>query len=415
VTTNRSETSLAEATVDQPRLDTLVPPPPETDAEFPVLDALRAVGALAVLTTHVTFWSGAYTGNGTWGVLMARMDIGVAIFFVLSGFLLARPYLLRAAADQPAPGTGRYFWKRFLRIYPVYLITAILAMSFIGTNQDAGLGTWVRTLLMLDTYADAGFPAGLTHMWSLAVEVSFYLVLPALMLVATGRGRRRGFHPQRVVALAVAMYAVMLWWRVDGADRMSQLSSAAVTEWLPSYLGWFAVGLALAAAQVCHARGSGSRTVALMVRLARQPGVCWVLAGGLLLIAATPIAGPTMLAPPTTSEVVTKQALYAAIGGLLVLTGIYAVPGTTYHRVFTASASRRLGWISYSIFCLHLPVLHFVMWATGWKLFAGHGPAIWLLTAVLTVIVADLSYRLVERPALRLKAIRLRRPDVARR
>lgn len=392
-------------------LDTIVPPPPETAAEFPVLDTLRAVGALAVLTTHVTFWAGSYTRNGTWGVLMARLDVGVAIFFVLSGFLLSRPYLLRAATGSPAPATGRYLWKRFLRIYPVYAITVVVALSFIHANQDADLGDWVKTLLMLDTYAGEGFPPGLTHMWSLAVEVSFYLVLPLLMLIGTGRGTRRTLRPRRVLALVVAMVAVTTWWRLDGADRMAEVSSAAVSEWLPSYLGWFAIGLALALAQVVHAQGTTSRTVSGLVKLARQPGVCWAIVAGLMLTVATPLAGPTMLAPPSTAEVMTKQVLYGLVGGLVVLTGIYAVPGSAYHRIFTAGAARRLGWISYGIFCLHLPVLHFVMWATGWPLFTGHGPIIWLLTVGITLVVADLVYRCVERPALRLKGVRLRRPQ----
>ena len=58
---------------------------------FPVLDTMRAVGALAVLTTHVAFWAGDYQRHGAWGSFLARLDVGVAIFFVLSGFLLSRP------------------------------------------------------------------------------------------------------------------------------------------------------------------------------------------------------------------------------------------------------------------------------------------------------------------------------------
>ncbi len=73
---------------------------------FPVLDTLRAVGALAVLTTHTSFQSGDYIGHGVWGTVLSRLDSGVAIFFVLSGFLLSRPYLARAAAGLPRPGPG---------------------------------------------------------------------------------------------------------------------------------------------------------------------------------------------------------------------------------------------------------------------------------------------------------------------
>ena len=63
----------------------------------------------------------------------------------------------------------------------------MLALSLIGDNAGRSSGDWVTTLLMLDTFADSPDPAGLTHMWSLAVEVSFYLVLPLLMLVGVGR------------------------------------------------------------------------------------------------------------------------------------------------------------------------------------------------------------------------------------
>ena len=91
--------------------------------DFPALDVLRLVGALAVLTTHVAFQTGEYFPNGVVGTLLARMDIGVAIFFVLSGFLLSRPWWASAASGTPAPMVGRYALKRLLRIWPVYLVT----------------------------------------------------------------------------------------------------------------------------------------------------------------------------------------------------------------------------------------------------------------------------------------------------
>ncbi len=94
-------------------------PPRWTSApQFPVLDTLRAVGALAVLTTHTAFQTGEYLGNGVGGMLLARLDVGVAIFFVLSGFLLSRPYLARRALGLPAPALGTYYEKRVLRIFP---------------------------------------------------------------------------------------------------------------------------------------------------------------------------------------------------------------------------------------------------------------------------------------------------------
>ena len=66
--------------------------------------------------------------------------------------------------------------------------------------------------------------------------------------------------------------------------------------------------------------------------------------------------------------------------------------------------ARHLGHISYSIFCIHLAVLHAVMALGDFELFRGHGLTIWLLTVAFSLLAAELLYRLVERPAMRLKS-----------
>ena len=76
----------------------IVPQTSVTD-RLPALDALRAIGAVAVVGHHVGFQTAA-TMNTTWGGWLARLDVGVAIFFVLSGFLLFRPWALNAATGQ---------------------------------------------------------------------------------------------------------------------------------------------------------------------------------------------------------------------------------------------------------------------------------------------------------------------------
>lgn len=381
--------------------DALVPAPPRPAAEFPVLDTLRAVGALAVLTTHAMFWAGEYTRGGARGTLFARLDVGVAVFFVLSGFLLSRPWVLAALRGAARPAVAPYARKRVLRILPLYLVTVVLALSFIDHEGGLGVGDWVRTLLMLDTVLGAGFPAGLTQMWSLAAEVMFYLALPLVMLVLLGRTPR--LSPRRLLVGAVVALAVNVWWVLDGAGRVGQHTSGAPLQWLPSYLLWFGLGIALAVAHAWSAQGAAPRFTSALRALARQPGACWSGAAALLLVTATPLAGPTMLTAPTPGEVLVKTVLYAGVGFLLVVTGVFAVPGALYTRVMSAGPLRRLGWISYGIFCLHLPVLHLVMWLTGWELFrGGHSLPLWLLTVALSVVAAELAYRLVELPALSL-------------
>jgi peptidoglycan/LPS O-acetylase OafA/YrhL len=384
--------SVAADPVSQPRLD----------ATFPALDALRLVGALGVLITHTAFWAGAYTEYGAWGSLLARLDVGVAIFFVLSGFLLSRTWLARAHAGLPAPSIRHYFRKRVLRIFPVYLVTAVVALSLIRVNQDLGVGRWTATLTLTDIYVRDVLPAGLTQMWSLATEVAFYCALPLLMLAALGRRRR--LVPARVVVVLLMMCLTSLLWLGTVSQRVPGAADRAVNEWLPAFLGWFAIGIGLALVHQLHSTGTAPPWLASAIeRLAATPGTCWTIALGLLLVATTPVAGPTLLVAATQGEAVTKHLLYGAVGGLLVFTGVFAAGAPGYLRLMSHPLLRHLGHISYGVFCIHLPLLHLVMWTTGYELFRGHGLQIFGLTLVLSLVAAELLYRLVERPAMRLR------------
>src|SRR6478752_1099679 len=109
---------------------------------LPALDSMRAVASVAVLATHAAFWGGAYAHQG-YGTALARLDVGVAIFFVLSGFLLSRAWFERYAHQTAAPRTRAYLWHRLLRIYPVYLIAAVAALALLPSNDGTSLATWV--------------------------------------------------------------------------------------------------------------------------------------------------------------------------------------------------------------------------------------------------------------------------------
>lgn len=375
----------------------------EVAPAFPVLDTLRAVGAMAVLTTHVTFQSGDYLQHGVWGFLFSRLDVGVAIFFVLSGFLLSRPHLARAAVGLARPATGRYYWKRLVRIYPVYVVTALLALSLIDDNADAGPGDWVRTLLLADIYAETRLPQGLTQMWSLSVEVAFYAVLPLLMLLAVGRAERAP-RPARVWLLLALLTVVSVWWHLDLGARVAEVSPGLPMSWLPGYLTWFAVGVGLALLHVQHQAGGPTSPALRLVRaLGSSPGASWAMAAALMLLTATPLAGPALLFVATPAESLFKHLVYAVVAALLVATGVFASGAGLFSRVMTSPALRHLGHISYATFCIHLPVLHVVMAVTGYELFDGHGVQIWLATTVLSLAASELLYRLVEKPGLRLR------------
>lgn len=369
---------------------------------FPVLDTMRAVGALAVVATHASFWAGAYAAHVFWGTALARLDIGVAIFFVLSGFLLSRPHIARAAHGLSRPSVGRYFWKRALRVLPVYFVAASAALILLPENSPASLATWVQTLTLTDIYVSVDLPAGLSQMWSLATEIAFYLMLPLMMTWALFRGRldRRG-----LTALLMTMLVTTVVWLLWLGPLLSE--SRLSMQWLPSFLTWFGAGVGLAWAHVEWQRApTAGRLLTTVAELGRSPGVCWTAALALFAVTATPLTGPTLLIPPTLGEAVAKNLLYAAIAALLILPGAFAPPTGRYAEVLAWPPLRHIGHISYSIFCIHLVILHGVMRMFDYKLFAGHGWTIFLVTAGLSIVAAEILYRLVERPFMRLRSMK---------
>jgi len=94
----------------------------------PQLEGLRAVAALAVLVTHVSL--NAMGNKGPFGGLLARLDVGVAVFFVLSGYLLYRPFVRALLRDEPLPSIRRYFRHRLLRIVPLYWVVVVASFLF---------------------------------------------------------------------------------------------------------------------------------------------------------------------------------------------------------------------------------------------------------------------------------------------
>ena len=377
---------------------------------FPALDSLRAVAAIAVLATHAAFWSGGYA-RPVWGTPLARLDVGVAVFFVLSGFLLSRPWIARHRAGLPTPSTLRYLWKRALRLVPVYVVAVVAAMTLLPGNRDAGAGEWVSTLLLGDIYVDDALPDGLTQMWSLSTEVAFYVVLPVLMWVALSRTRRR--H-DRVPLVAAGMTLASVVWLMDLSVRWDG-GGTMIRLWLPSYLVWFAAGIVMASCDVRLSddtdgllrlsRGLMDRLSVVLSEMGRSPGLCWLAAGALLVIASTPLAGPADLTPTTSGAALTKNLLYAAIAALLILPGVFAAPGGRFLRVLSLPVLRHVGHLSYGIFCVHLILLELIARWRDMPLFEGRGLELFALTFVASLLVSEVLHRLVERPALRLRNI----------
>lgn len=386
--------TVATGTLDRARL--------LATGHLPVLDTYRALAATAVVATHVGFQSGQ-VAVGLFGAVLSRLDIGVALFFSLSGFLLFRSWATAAEGRGRPPRTWGYLWRRGLRILPAYWLVVAVTLATLPENAGSSVEVWLTNLTLTQVYVTDVLPQGLTQMWSLATEVAFYLLLPLVGILTGWLGRRIGSPLRAAVITATAFTVVTVGWTVWIHTRDVPF---VVGYWLPNYLSWFGVGIALAAcvAAVASGRAAG-RAMRPLLTLADQPGVCWTVAGGLFLVAATPVAGPRGFeGSPSPGQAVTKNLLYALIIGIVLLPATLGHQHGRFHRVMAAPALRRVGDISYGIFLWHLLVLTTIWEITDRAVFTGGFWPVFIETLLATIAIATVSWVVLERPVMRLKS-----------
>jgi peptidoglycan/LPS O-acetylase OafA/YrhL len=349
------------------------------------LTGIRAVAALLVMATHAAYTTGKYT-HGYVGLVYSRMEIGVPIFFVLSGFLLFGPWVRAMAQDRPPPSVARYAWHRVRRIMPAYVITVVVAyivyhFRTAGPNPGHDWTGLFRNLTLTQVYTDnylySYLHQGLTQMWSLAVEIAFYIVLPLLTYLLLAVLCRRRWQPRLLLAgLAALSLITPAWlvlvhttdWLPDGAKL-----------WLPTYFAWFIGGMMLAVLQVM-----GQRTYA---------AVCLPLALICYLIVSTPIGGEPTTSPTKLWEALAKAVFYGVIATLMVAPLALGNRGP-YAWVLASRPMVWLGEISYEIFLIHLIVMEVAMVEVlHWRVYTGNMATLFVVTLVMTVPLAWLLHR----------------------
>jgi peptidoglycan/LPS O-acetylase OafA/YrhL len=373
---------------------------------FPGLDTLRAIAAIAVVATHTSFWAGVY-GNGTLGTATQRLEVGVAVFFVLSGFLLSYPFMTQLRTGRPHDSTRRYLWKRSLRILPVYWVAVVAALLLVPANHALGASRWIDNLLLIDLYRNPTLPHALTQMWSLSTEVAFYLVLPLLMWLLTRYVARGRWAPARLLVTLGVLALLSLVWTAAAASGLRHIEGAHRA--LPSYFIWFAIGMALAVLDVDRRHRptpSRHRLVETVMVLASSAGTCWLLALAVFTIASTPLAGTPQLVAISADESVVRTSLYAVVALLVVLPSVLGDTRSAYARTLAHPFLRHLGHISYSLFCCHVLVLELEARWLGFELFQTNPFVLFAVTLSISLVAAELLYRFVEKPFLRLKDAR---------
>jgi len=342
------------------------------NGRIPELDALRGLAAIVIVVFHMRFVD-AYPALGT----------AVDLFFVLSGYLITTILLERGRA----PGFFAAFYaRRALRIWPIYYLAllACVAVNPLLKRPEPLSGFWhyFAYLQNVPGYWRGETPAFsrlFLHSWTLAIEEQFYLLWPFAVVLLGRRGLRAAILPlliAPIVLRASGYHRHMLLTRCDGLA-----------------LGALLADLFSDRARVEAARASmrrGFHAVGLIAVAARQVAGPW-LAG---LDGKTPGLWTLRASSLATAEM--AWLAFAVVGLMLLDRG---------HRRLAPLRDRRLvhlGTISYGIYLYHPFVLIFVpMIHKSLGIRGSIGMDAIKLAAC--VGLAEVSWRLVERPILRLK------------
>jgi peptidoglycan/LPS O-acetylase OafA/YrhL len=329
--------------------------------------------------------------NQPFAGLLARLEFGVTLFFLLSGFLLSRQFL--AEPERLNLRGLRTFWRRrFLRILPAYWLAIVVALLLLSPTRPTA-SDWWSYLLLIQTYDHHNANPDLSQMWTLGVELSFYLALPMLLLLARRFRLRTTWRLPALLAL-MALGAL-------GSELYIHLAVSNETQallWLPNYLDWFALGIGLAALTVDGVLPPSWYPAPR--RWAASPGTCWVLGLVLLWFATTPLGGPRDVSPATTWEWTLKHLLYGGSAFFLLLPLVAGTEQWT-DRLLGNRFMRWIGECSYGIYLWQTAVVLHLLSALGWPVFTGHFGPLFVGSVFIATAAGAASWHLLEQPLLR--------------
>lgn len=342
-------------------------------SRFGALDGLRALAIAAVLVHH----SALAEVSGPW----SRGFLGVDLFFVISGFLITT-LLLREYLQEGRISLTGFYWRRILRILPLYylLVTAVGCYFVLWVGAEDLVLLWPVYYLFLANFLTEHIPT-LYPTWSLSMEEQFYLLWPLAMV----------WLPQRLWSWAIGI-AIAL----NIAVMVTPFGEIGVTGlvWGPL---WFHMP------DVTYTPLLLGAGLALLLQGERGFALLWRLFGGavmpMAMLAVVPVLVSVLL--PEVLAGGPYFLVHLAMMGLLA--SLLLREDSVIHRILRWAPLRRVGTVSYGIYLLHLLVLHGVS-LIGTRLGLEESGAIFLILYWGgSYALAELSFRFYETAFLRLR------------
>lgn len=374
----------------------VAPKPESSDPEaaarrryFPVVEGMRGVAVLLVLSGHVLFLTHP---EDSFSATVGRWNAawGLVIFFTVSGFLLYRPFLAARGSERTVGAiTPRYLFRRAVRILPAYWVALTVLAIWPGVNGAFGPHWWVDYGL-LQVYTQTWAATGLGVAWTLCVELSFYLALPLLALFLQSRGARSGNrHGLRweLGTLGLLAAGSLVFAALVGAN--TQLAYLAFT--ILGNFQWFFLGMFLAVVEVgAPAALSASRW------FLRRPALCWPAVA--LALAALLLGLPAETGLSGTFVGILDDLAVAVLAIGLMGPAVLSDSQPLNRAIFANRALLFVGTVSYGIYLWHLPILEKIINSPHYGAFRYPVIETALLAGGSAIALGAASWYLIEKP-----------------
>jgi len=229
---------------------------PNGRREIDFIDGLRGIAILMVVACHVLFVNPSSTGVMRFlGALFRSGSLGVSLFFVLSGFLIALPFWTRLRANAESCTPRGYASRRFWKIYPPLALTVLILLPYYILRKGHP-GDYLLTALQWCTGLPVVFPVSSRInpvMWSLILEVQFYITLPIFFLLV----RRKGFTKAVWWSLAIFLILPTLAWWIYSQFGIHTALHPVIRSNYPVGLMYFPLGVLFAALVASGRRSQG--------------------------------------------------------------------------------------------------------------------------------------------------------------
>lgn len=377
---------------------------------IPGADGLRALACLMVVLHHTSQRLNP-TNSPDWlqGIHFFGMrgEVGVSLFFVLSGCLLSLPFWNSFANKEPAPSLKFYLINRGARIIPAFWLNLIVC-TFLGLwvfNQDINWWRFLSGLFFINSYHySTFFPAEINGpLWSIGLEVSCYLLLPLVLFSIIKSTKKLSHAIASLVGWIVLLQLINPW--ITNTFMTSNVSkgwqyglTGGAKQWLPywnvsTFFSQFLCG-SLAALIIVALRSRGmtkSRYFDVAAILLALTAI-WLVADRLVVGAPDRLTDQPYLAP-----------FYAILMAAVLVASAFS---TTIYRALDNKVFAWFAKLSFSIYLWHMVLIVFIERKAGrnYVYYGVTDTSEWVVLSCIVLagstLIAALSWRFLESPVL---------------